>query len=313
MPRIHLLLSLVATLAIALVSPSLAAAEPSSASDSATVDLAPSFETGDVSRYSFSTSVRQTASMPVRPPATVQAIAIDATLRIEVASTTPESTRLLLVYERLGANFESPARSLQFDSAWGPDRDAGNMWAAPVRSIIGRSIPVEVGPHGEILSFEPPESDLTDPTQAELVRQLVNEETLRQLCQALYGLKTDPSSAGVGEEWRLEDSMPSVSGTMEMTRIFTLDRVHDERAIISIGGTVISRMDEAALQQNPNLRNIAWHEGEVAGSAVWRLDESRLEQFETTITASMTNNSPEYGQNPLTLTIESRSALTLLP
>jgi hypothetical protein len=268
-PRRSLLLALPLTAAL------LAWAGPLSAQDTPAsdekVDLAAQMTVGDEQWYTFRTETKQSMVVGAAPPQ-MQGSEVESLLRTRVREVDGEGVSTVqFVYERMKVKVASPNGNFDFDSEWPIARDAGNPIAPAVRHLVGKTIIARIDSNGELLEMQPIDTTGADPNVARMMGDLINPESFRQLVVLLYGIKSDPSTAAVGEMWSSQNDLPSGMGSMQVTREFTLESVIAGKAYVNIGGGIDLVIDPA-LPKQPGAEFLEWKGGRVAGRRVreWR-------------------------------------------
>lgn len=300
-------------LALPLAAALLAWAGPTSAQDTLSgaeqVDLAAQLAAGDEQSYTFRTETKQSMVVGAAPPQ-MQGSEVESLLRTRVREVDGEGVATVqFVYERMKVKVGSPNGNFDFDSEWPIARDAGNPIAPAVRHLVGKSIVARIDADGQLLDMQPIDATGTDPNIARMMADLVNPESFRQLVALLYGLKSDPSTAAVGEKWSSQNSLPSGMGAMQITREFTLDSVIAGKAYVNIGGGIELVVDPA-LPKQPGAEFLEWKGGLVDGRVVWDSRNGRLDKVEVGTEINAADSNPAYQGNVLTVTITSKSALT---
>lgn len=300
-------------MALSLAGALLAGAGPASAQDTPPsedrVDLAAQLTAGDEQSYTFRTETKQSMAVGAAPPQ-MQGSEVESLLRTRVREVDAEGVATVqFVYERMKVNVGSPNGNFEFDSEWPIARDAGNPIAPAVRHLVGKSIVARIDAEGQLLDMQPIDTTGADPNVARMMADLVNPESFRQLVVLLYGLKSDPSTAGVGETWSSQNALPSGMGSMEITREFTLESVIAGKAYVNIGGGIELVVDPS-LPKQPGAEFLEWKGGTVDGRVVWDSRNGRLDKVEVGTEINAADSNPAYQGNVLTVTITSKSALT---
>lgn len=306
-PRRSLLLALpLAAALLAWVGPSLAQDTPSAEEK---VDLAAQMKAGDEQSYTFRTETKQSMVVGAAPPQ-MQGSEVESLLRTRVREVDSEGVATVqFTYERMKVKVGSPNGNFDFDSEWPIARDAGNPIAPAVRHLVGKSIVARIDGDGQLLDMQPIDTTGADPNIARMMSDLVNPDSFRQLVALLYGLKSEPSTASVGEMWSSKNALPSGMGSMQITREFTLESIVAGKAYVDIGGGIELVVDPA-LPKQPGAEFLQWKGGSVDGRVVWDARNGRLDKVEVGTEINAADSNPAYQGNVLTVTITSKSALT---
>lgn len=305
--RLRRLLLLIAPLALALAG--LSAPARAQDSEGQTIDLAAQFTIGDEQSYTFRTDSKQSMILGANPPQ-MSGSEVESLMRTKVREVGAEGVATVqFVYERMRVKVASPNGNFEFDSEWPIARDAGNPIAPAVRQLVGKSIIAKVAADGSLVELQPIDPTGMDPATARTMSELVNPDSFTQLLQLLYGLKSDPSSAAIGEMWVKESSLPSGMGSMKVTREFTLESTIANKAYVNIGGDIALIIDPT-MPRKPGTEFLEWKSGDVEGRVVWDAQNGRLEKAEVGTEINATDSNPQYQGNVLTVIITSKSSLT---
>ncbi len=305
--RLRRFLLLVAPLALVLAAWSTPARAQGSESES--FDLSAKFTVGDEQSYTFRTDSKQSMILGANPPQ-MSGSEVESLMRTRVREVSAEGVATVqFVYERMKVKVGSPNGNFEFDSEWPIARDAGNPIAPAVRQLVGKTIIAKVAPNGSLVELQSIDTTGMDPNTARTMTELVNPDSFTQLLQLLYGLKTDPSTAAIGEMWVKESSLPSGMGSMKVTREFTLESSIANKAYVNIGGDIALVIDPS-LPKKPGAEFLEWKSGTVEGRVVWDSQNGRLEKAEVGTEINATDSNPEYQGNILTVIITSKSSLT---
>lgn len=306
-PRRSLVLALsLAGALLAWAGPALAQDTPSSEEK---VDLAAQMTVGDEQSYTFRTETKQSMTVGAAEPQ-MQGSEVESLLRTRVREVDAEGVATVqFVYERMKVKVGSPNGNFDFDSEWPIARDAGNPIAPAVRHLVGKSITARIDSKGQLLDMQSIDTTGADPNVARMLADLINPDSFRQLVVLLYGLKSDPSTANVGEMWSSQSALPSGMGSMQITREFTLESVIAGKAYVNIGGGIDLVIDPN-LPKQPGAEFLEWKGGKVEGRVVWDARNGRLDKVEVGTEINAADSNPAYQGNVLTVSITSKSALT---
>ncbi len=273
------------------------------------VDLAPAMATDEENSYTFRTETKQTLVLGASPPAH-RGSEVESVMRVKVRAVDENDVATVqFVYDRMLVRVSDPqAGEMEFDTNWPIARDAGNPLAPATRQLVGRAIIARIGPGGELLDMQGVSTEGVDPRIAQMMNELVNPESFKQLVKLLYGLKAEPSVASVGEPWTEESTLPSGMGSIQIKREYTLESVVAQKAYINIGGGIDLVVDPS-MPQPPGAEHLEWKGGEVKGRIVWDAENGRLEKIDITTVIDTADNNPNYNGNSLNVTITSRSSL----
>lgn len=300
-------------LALPLAGALLAWAGPLAAQDTPSgeekVDLAAQMTVGDEQSYTFRTETKQSMAVGAAPPQ-MQGSEVESLLRTRVREVDAEGVATVqFVYERMKVKVGSPNGNFDFDSEWPIARDAGNPIAPAVRHLVGKSIIARIDSEGQLLDMQSIDTTGADPNVARMLADLINPDSFRQLVILLYGLKSDPSTATIGEMWSSQNALPSGMGSLQITREFTLESVIAGKAYVNIGGGIDLVVDPS-LPKQPGAEFLAWKGGHVEGRVVWDARNGRLDKVEVGTEINAADSNPAYQGNVLTVSITSKSALT---
>jgi hypothetical protein len=273
------------------------------------VDLKPAMTLNEENTYTFRTETRQTMQLTGTPQA-ARGSEVESTMRVKVRDVNAEGVATVqFVYDRMKVRVLEPSMGeMEFDSNWPIARDAGNAIAAPTRALVGKTIIALVGPGGELRDLQTPSTEGLDPQTAQMMSDLVNRDSFKQLTKLLYGLKVDPTTATVGEPWIEESFLPSGMGSIRVERKHELESVIADKAYVNIGGDITLQIDPAK-PQPPEAQHLEWNGGSVKGRVIWDAEHGRLEKFEISTVIDTADKNPAYNGNKLTIILTSKSSL----
>lgn len=277
----------------ALLAPPVASAQGSDGSGAAErserpVVLVAVLKVGDVDRYVTEIDIEEKKTAIQRT--STQRLVQRAEVVITVEEVTESGSRATVVLERVAFEAKGEPLNGAFDSRDPAEQDAGNLFAEAMRPIVGAPLKVELAADRTIEAITGMDGlSPTDPRAALLFESFFGEESMKNLLQLIFRMKSDPAHARVGERWMRESVDQTDFGAMRKVTEYTLESIEDGMARITIGGDI-----EMADSMPGNPMSTRIDSSNVSGLCLWHLPSGRLERLGAETMAVMKAGDEEF-------------------
>jgi len=227
----------------------------------ATIDLKPKFEVGQEARFTLESVQNTVQTMAGQEQK--QSVTQHMTLLRKVTAVDESGVSIELIIESLKVKVDSPMMALEFDSSKPAEEDGANPYVEQMRSMVNAPIQAKLDANGMV-------QEVTMPEGVEAAGALDKEKFAAQF-EPLLWVKSDPSTATVGEEWNRTSTQTMELGEMKSDMHFKLAEVKDSIAMIQTSANVTLAGDMAEIKQSKS-----------EGSYRWDTAAGILDEYETT-------------------------------
>lgn len=221
---------------------------------------------------------------------TTQRLLQRAEVSMTVEEVTERGSTITVVFNRIAFEAKGEPLNGAFDSRDPSDRDQGNLFAIAMRPIVGAPLRVSLSADRTIQRISGMR-DLTpeDPRASLLFESFFSEDSLKNMLQVIFQMKSDPTSARIGEEWSEVKLDQTDFGMLRRTTEYTLASVDEGIARITLGGDVAVT---DSMPGNPAATRI--ESSSVEGTSLWNTRAGRLDRHTAETNAVMKAGDEEF-------------------